>query len=97
MELGRFDEARAILAPLADIVRLRAKTPPVRKRVPDRTLLERHEDDVRFENAPYYFAEALAGAGEKKEAIASFKEFARMRIGSDDLKSAAKKRAKELK
>lgn len=53
--------------------------------------------DIRFEDAPYYRAEALAALGRTKEAADEFKTFSRFRIGDDDLRDKARERRKEIR
>jgi tetratricopeptide (TPR) repeat protein len=55
------------------------------------------QPDTRFENAPYYRAEALAALGRTKEAANVFKTFSRFRVGDDDLRAKARSRRKEIR
>jgi tetratricopeptide (TPR) repeat protein len=55
------------------------------------------EADVRFENAPFYKAEALAALGKDEEAADLFRDFSRFRVGSDDLRGKARDRRRELR
>lgn len=92
---GRGAEAVDVLEPLMQTVRLRdsARRRPIKP--PPRSPLQ-GETDARFENAPYYYGEALVAAGRKKEAKDVFKEFSRMNVGDKDLRRKARDRRREL-
>ena len=92
---GKASEAVNVLEPLMQTVRLRdsARRRPIKP--PPRSPLQ-GETDARFENAPYYYGEALAAAGRTKEAKDVFKEFSRMKVGDKDLRRQAKDRRKEI-
>ncbi|RMG42933.1 MAG: hypothetical protein D6718_13195 [Acidobacteria bacterium] len=94
-ELGRAEEAIAVLEPLFRQVELRDKSRQ-RPQVAPKAPVER-DPDVRFENAPYAYAEALAAAGRRKEAAKIFKAFSRMHLGDPELRQKARSRAKRLK
>jgi tetratricopeptide (TPR) repeat protein len=55
------------------------------------------EADVRFENAPFYKAEALAALGKTEEAEDLFRDFSRFRVGTDDMRDKARDRRRDLR
>jgi tetratricopeptide (TPR) repeat protein len=92
----RPQEAKKVLEPIVQQVELRSDVRQRALDAPQPAPLQ-GETDERFENAPYYYAEALAELGEDKAAIKAFKNFSRLRVGDGELRSQARKRAKEVK
>jgi len=96
LALGRPEEARPWLEPLVELTWSRSESSHTVPRSAERSPLE-GPVDVSFVNAPYFYAETLAAAGEDRAAAKIFKEFSRMKIGDEQLKAAAKNRARELR
>lgn len=96
LEEGKAAEAQELLERVVETARYRAL---IRKRPTNPAPLPplQGQEDLRFENAPFYYAEALVAQGKKKEAIEMLNEFVRMDIGDKEMRNRAKQRAKELK
>lgn len=93
---GRAEEARPLLQPLVDLARARNSSRQVTQKKSERSLLE-CDIEPRFENSLYAWGEMLEALGETRDAAKAYKEFARMKFGDDELKSEAKRKAKELR
>ncbi len=92
---GKAEKVKELLGPIVERVKRRTKVRRGLAKPQPKSPLE-GKPDLRFENAPFYYAEALAALGEKKEAKKAFKAFSRQVVGDHDLQSKARSRAKEL-
>ena len=96
MKTGEMERAREVLEPISKMVEVRAKAKKGHTKPPPKAPLE-GIPDLRFEDAPFYYAETLVAAGRTKEAITVLKNFSRMRIGDKNLRAKARSRAKKLR
>lgn len=96
LEAGKPAEAKETLAPVLQTVMQRSKTRRRHLKPPPKAPLE-GDADLRFENTPLYYAEALVALGEKKEARKLFKEFSRFKLGDRELRARARQRMKETR
>ena len=93
---GKIAEAEKVLEPVVDMVMIRAKAKKGHRNPSPKAPLET-TPDLRFENAPFYYAELLAAQGKKKEAAKLLKQFSRMKIGDKKLRAEARTKAKQLR
>lgn len=96
LEAGKPQEALETIEPAAKLAAQREEYRSRRQRGPQPAPLE-GEADARFENAPFYKAEALAALGKTEEAEDLFREFSRYDVGDDEMHDRARDRRRELR
>jgi tetratricopeptide (TPR) repeat protein len=93
LEMERAEDVLELLTPVHDTAVRRARSKPVQvKGDPLGGTL-----DCAFEDAGFWMGSALADLGRRQEAREMFKEWARLRIGTPDLRQECKRLTKELK
>lgn len=92
---GEVEAAKEKLESVVDLCRLRAKSE--RRENSAMKTIGHGKVDLRFENAPFFYGEAVAAGGDKKAASKLLKEFSKMGIGDSKKREKAKARSKELK
>ncbi|GAB4374192.1 MAG: hypothetical protein Kow0062_11930 [Acidobacteriota bacterium] len=96
IERGENTRAITLLEPIVQTVQLRADSRRRPVAPAPKSPLE-GKPDVRFENAPLFYAKALAAEGRTKEARAVLKDFYRSRVGDDWARDEARRLYKELR
>jgi tetratricopeptide (TPR) repeat protein len=96
VELGRIEEAIAILEPLVELARAREQSSQAPGQTAQQAPIEK-PTLARFENAMFVYGDALVKLGDKRAAKKIYREFARMRVGDEELKREAKERSRSLR
>jgi hypothetical protein len=96
LKAGKPQEALEAIEPAASMAERRNEYSSRGQRKPPKSPLQ-GEADARFENAPFYKAEALAALGETEQAKDLFRAFSRFDVGSQDYHGKARDRYRELR